>query len=45
MAMNVPHDRICPECGSYMSWVKIITNANADTKDALSSVGKKLQQY
>jgi len=21
-AMNVPHDKICPDCGSYMDWYK-----------------------
>jgi len=20
--MNVPHDKICPDCGSYMHWCK-----------------------
>jgi len=20
--MNVPHDKVCPDCGSYMDWYK-----------------------
>ncbi len=20
--MNVPHDKVCPDCGSYMNWYK-----------------------
>jgi len=20
--MNVPHDKICPDCGTYMNWFK-----------------------
>ena len=30
--MNVPHDKICPECGRYMNWVKDHYECECDYK-------------
>jgi len=42
--MNVPHDKICPDCGTYMNWFKdheTVTKSHA-LKMRLTDVAEQL---